>query len=206
MLFLPTCVMPRLLGPSPSLHPGIWESHPEHQYLRDPSKYRWLSLSNGGPVWIPVPQQVVPMGIPFPLAVSASAAHGVIPYLSLEDSVLLSWASSGGSAFFQAVRVAVVTRTASADRVYCRACPHGRIASFRCDTCQSARCALCCRTAVGRLAWVADCPPRALALCHQLRVQPNGALGYRVCVPSVIFPHGFITMRGGEQIDGFAAA
>ena len=206
MLFTPLSLMPRLLSPSPSLHPGLWESHPDHQFLRDPSRYRWLSLANGGPVWVPVPQRVVPLGFPFPLAASSSAAHGVVPFLDLETSIRLSWSAAGGASFFHAVRVAVVTRMSTADRVFCRACPHRRIASYRCDTCQSARCELCSRTAIARIAWVADCPPRALALCRQLRSQPNGTFGYRVCVPADIFPHGFITLSAGTQIDGFAIA
>ena len=134
-MFLAQCV---------PLHPAVWDVHPEHQYLRDTSAYRYVSITNGGPVWIAEPRAPPVFATPF--TTSAAVANALVLWIGFEDSIRLSRASSFRSPFFLAVQPAVTERRTTFRRVRCRTCPDGRIASFRCDVCQSARCEQCSRT------------------------------------------------------------
>ena len=192
------------LAPQVPLHPTVWAVHPDHQWLRDPNVYRYEGIQNGGPAWIAIPRPPPPFFTPF--TTSAAVAIALVPWLGFEESIRLSWASSFRSPFFRTAQNAVTARRTTFRRVRCRTCPDGRIASFRCDVCQSARCEQCSRTVIARPIWTTGNAPRALVLCRQFRVQPNGFHGYRVCVPCIVFPHGFITSRSALPIDGFISA
>ena len=188
------------------LHPCVWEVHPEHRYLLDKDAYRYVGIGDGGPLWITVPRAIPPFSTPF--TTSAGVAMLVIPWLGFEDSIRLSRAASLRSPFFRAAQKLVTTRkrcfAASAmpqvPEVFCRKCPRGTRASFRCDVCQSARCERCSRFVIARPIWMANNPPRAMVVCRQ---PSTGHVGYRKCGPSAIFPHGCVTGVRGIPFDGF---